>query len=253
MRATRLVLVLILLSAMTRSGEAQLLPRRRVAVRVGEMMADFGARVTMEGMKEGLNQATRELGDVLDLQLSLELYAQIQMGPQAKLHMKGGAEQDRPRHDSLSLLLAETARLAARLQEEKFSPPVLETMVLDYQGIASVKPTTGDVPGSWSSRQIFLGGPFAKGEDLSGRRSVTCLERHQPLDPSGKSPKSVHCSFVFLTRKESQEVQKTVDFDLQLDKQQTAGPRPASPWKVKNVEYDRPVPEPKVSGQSTQY
>jgi len=69
---------------------------------------------------------------------------------------------------------------------------------------------------------------------------VTCLERHQPPDPSGKSPKSVHCSFVFLTSKDSEEFRKTVDFDLQLGKQKPAGPRPASPWKVKNVEYDRP-------------
>jgi hypothetical protein len=51
MRAARMVLVLILLSAMTSAAEAQLLPRRRVAVRVGEMMADFGARMTMEGRR----------------------------------------------------------------------------------------------------------------------------------------------------------------------------------------------------------
>lgn len=135
MRAARLVLVLILLSAMTRAGEAQLLPGRRVAVRVGNRMAEFGARVTMEAMDEGLKQAKDELGDALDLQLSVELYAQIQMSPQARLPLKRGTEQDRPRQDCLSLLLAETARLAARLEEEKFSPPVLEKMVLDYQGI----------------------------------------------------------------------------------------------------------------------
>jgi hypothetical protein len=82
---------------------------------------------------------------------------------------------------------------------------------------------------------------------------VTCLERHQPLDPSGKSPKSVHVSLMFRTRKESQEARKTVDFDLELDSTKTAGSRPASPWKVKNVEYDRPMPEPKVSGLSTEY
>ena len=168
MHATRMVLVLILLAAMTSAAEAQLLPRRRVAVRVGNLMADFGARMTMEGMKEGLNQAKDEMGDVLDLQLSLELYAQIQMGPQARLHMKRGTEQDRPRQDSLSLLLAETARLAARLEEEKFSPPVLEKMVLDYQGIASVKPAAGEVPGSWSSRQIYLGGLLGKGTSPRG-------------------------------------------------------------------------------------
>ena len=80
---------------------------------------------------------------------------------------------------------------------------------------------------------------------------MTYLERHQPLDPSSKSPKCVHLSLVFLAKKESQEVQKTVDFDLVLDKQKTAGPRPASPWKVKNVEYDRVVP--KVSVRSTKY
>ena len=238
MRVARLVLVLILTSA----TEAQLLPRRRVAVRVGNMMADSGAKVTVEALNEGLKQAKDELGDVLDLQLSLELYAQIQIGPQARLHQKSGTGQDRPRQDCLGLLLAETARLAARLQEEKFSPPVLEKMVLDYQGIGPAGPAAGAAPGSWSSRQSVLGGPFAKGdEDLSGGRSVTCLERHQPLDPSGKSPKSVHLSLVFLTRKESQEVRKTVDFDLQLDRQKTAEPMPASPWKVKNVEYDRPA------------
>jgi hypothetical protein len=178
------------------------------------------------------------------------------MGSQARLHLKKGDEQDRPRQDSLGLLLAETARLAARLEEEKFSPPVLEKMVLDYEGIASVKATAGDAPGSWSSRQIFLGGPFEKEnppKDLAGRRSVTCIWRHLPLDPASKSPKSVHCPLVFLTKKESQEVRKTVDFDLQLDQQKTAVPRPASPWKVKNVEYDRPVPEPKVSVRSTKY
>ena len=242
MRAARMVLALILLAAMTSAAEAQLLPRRRVAVRVGEMMADFGARMTMEGMKEGLNQATRELGDALDLQLSLQLYAQIQMAPQARLHQKSGTGQDRPKQDCLGLLLAETARLAARLEEEKFSPPVLEKMVLDYEGIPPLKPTAGVDPGSWSSRQIVLGGPFEKGDpskDLSERRSVTCLERHRPLDPGGKSPKSVHCSFVFLTSKDDEEFRKTVDLDLYLDKQKTAGPTPASPWKVKNVQYDR--------------
>jgi hypothetical protein len=47
-------------------------------------------------------------------------------------------------------------------------------------------------------------------------------QRHHPLEPGGKSPKSVHRSFVFLTTKESQEVRKAVGFDLQLDKQQNS-------------------------------
>ncbi|MFN0018562.1 MAG: hypothetical protein ACKVP0_09900 [Pirellulaceae bacterium] len=235
MRADRLVLVLMLLSAMTSAAEAQLLPRRRVAVRVGEMVADFGARVTMEGMKEGLNQATDELGDVLDLRLSLAIYAQIQMAPRANQPFKNGVKEDRPRQDCLGLLLAETARLAARLEEEKLSPPVLEKMVLDYHGIGFVTSAAGDVKeDEWSSRQIEAGG-----------RSVTCVERHQPLDPGSKSPRSVHCSFVFLTKKEGQEFRKTVDFDLYLEKEKREGP-PVSPWKVKNLEYDKTVPEPKV-------
>ena len=45
MPATRMVLVVMLLSAMTSVAEAQLLPCPRVAVRVGQMMADFGGRV----------------------------------------------------------------------------------------------------------------------------------------------------------------------------------------------------------------
>jgi hypothetical protein len=234
MRAARMVLVLILLAAMTSVAEAQLLPRRRVAVRVGEMMADFGARVTMDGMKEGLNQARDEMGDVLDLELSLQLFAQIQMAPRAKQPIKSGAKQERPRQDCLGLLLAETARFAAPLEEEKFSPPVLEKMVLDYAGIALAKPAAGDMKdGEWSSRKIEAGG-----------RSVTCIERHRPLEPGSKSARSVHCSFVFLTSKEGQEVRKTVDFDLVLDKEKKEGP-PVSPWKVKNVQYDKAASEPK--------
>jgi hypothetical protein len=184
-----------------------------------------------------------ELGDVLDLELSLKLYAQIQMTPRANQSITGGTKEARPRQDCLGLLLAETARLAARLEEEKLSPPVLEKMVLDYQGIGRVKTGEGDVPdGEWSTRQITTGG-----------RTVTRVERHQPLDPSGKSPKCVHCSFVFLTSKESQEVRKTVDFDLCLEKQTTATPVPVSPWKVKNVQYDRAAAEPKVSGRSKEF
>ena len=121
-------------------------------------------------------------------------------------------------------------------------------MVLDYEGIAPLKPAAGDgKDGEWSSRQIYLGGTFGKGdpskdrsEDLSNRRSVTCVERHRPQDPASKSPNSVHCSFVFLTKREGQEVRKTVDFDLVLDKEKKAGP-PTSPWKVKNVQYDKPA------------
>jgi len=203
------------------------------------MMADFGARVTVEALNEGLQQATDELGDVLDLQLSLQLYAQSQLGPRANQPIKGSAGKERPRQDCLGLLLAETGRLAERLEEEKFSTPMLEKMVLDYHGIAALKSAAG---GEWSSRKIESRG-----------RSVTMVERHQPRDAASKLPKSVHCSFVFLTTKESQEVHKTVDFDLQLDSQKTAGPRPVSPWKVKNVEYDRAAVEPKVSVLSTEY
>ncbi len=65
MRAARMVLVLMLLAAVTSAAEAQLLPRRRVAVRVGEVMADFGGRLTMEAMNQGLNQAPDELGEDL--------------------------------------------------------------------------------------------------------------------------------------------------------------------------------------------
>jgi hypothetical protein len=225
MRAARLLLVLILLAAMTSSAEAQVLPRRRVAVRVGNMMADFGGRVTMEAMNQGLNQARDELGDALDLRLSLATYAQIQMVPRANQPIKGGTKDDRPRQDCLGLLLAETARLATRLDEEKFAPPVLEKMVLDYEGIPSLKPAAGDVKeGQWSSRKID-----------AGERSVTCVERHRPLEPGSTSPRSVHCSFVFLTSKEGQEFRKTVAFDLVLDKEKKEGP-PVSPWKVKNVQ-----------------
>ena len=70
---------------------------------------------------------------------------------------------------------------------------------------------------------------------------MICVERHQSLDPGSKSPRSVHCSFVFLTSKEGQEVRKTVDFDLCLDKEKKVGP-PVSPWRVKDVQYDRATP-----------
>jgi hypothetical protein len=243
MSTARISLILILLAAMTSAAEAQLLPRRRVAVRMGNMMADFGARVTMEAMNEGLRQGMDEMGDVLDLELSLKLYAQIQMAPRANQPIKGGTKEARPRQDCLGLLLAETARLAEKLEEEKFSPPVLEKMVLDYQGIGRVKTGVENVPdGEWSTRQISEGG-----------RTVARVERHQPLDPSGKSPKCVHCSFVFLTSKESQEVRRSVDFDLCLEKQTTAAPVPVSPWKVKNVQYDKPSMEPKESGRSKEF
>ena len=176
------------------------------------------------------------MGDVLDLELSLQLFAQIQMAPRANQPLKSGTKEDRPTQDCLGLLLAETARLTAKLGEEKFSPPVLEKMVLDYQGIAFARPAAGDVKeGPWSSRQIEAGG-----------RSVTCIQRHRPQDPSSKSPRCVHCTFVFLTSKEGQEVRKTVDFDLCLEKEKREGP-PVSPWKVRNVQYDRPAVEPKVS------
>ena len=232
MRAARIVLVLILLFTMTSTAQAQLMPRRRVAVRVGNMMADFGAKVTVDALNEGFKQATNELGDILDLELSIQIYAQSQLAPRANQPIKGVSGKDRPRQDCLGLLLAETAQLAARLEEEQFAPPRLEKMVLDYQGIAAVKTSDGNVKeGEWSSRKIESGG-----------RSVTVLQRHQPRDAASMSPKGVHCSFAFLTTKEGQEVRKTIDFDLVLDKLKTEGPVPATPWNVKNVEYGRPSP-----------
>jgi hypothetical protein len=129
--------------------------------------------------------------------------------------------------------------MVERLKDEDFSPPVLEKIYLDHAGIDTTKAAGKGTP--WESKPIYLGDPPKKGEDASHRPSVTLVERYQPFDPRSKTPQSVHCTLVYRTTKDDQDARKTVDFALIRDKQN----KDACPWEMKNVQYDRPLPDEK--------
>ena len=68
--------------------------------------------------------------------------------------------------------------------------------------------------------------------------AVLAFVNLRPKDAKEKNPVIVHCSFAFMTLKESRAVMKTLDLDLYLEKLEfQKGEVFAYPWKVRNVQY----------------
>jgi hypothetical protein len=241
MRAASIGLVVILMAAMVGEAQAQVLPRRRVGVALGNRIAEFGAQVTVDALGQGISKAFDELGDVLVLQLALQLYAQIEMDPAAKARFTSGRRPESAQGSCVCFFLDESDKLAQRLKGEDFSLPVLEAIYLDHRGIDSTKAAGKGTP--WTSRPIYLAENAKKGEaaqDNTTGPSVKWVERHQLKDPRDKSPPNVHGTLVYRTIKAGQEMRKTVDFDYSR-KQNQDGSLSAE-WKLQNVQYDLPLP-----------
>lgn len=242
MRPAKIGLVVILLAAVASEARGQVLPRRRVGAALGNRIAEFGAQVTFDALNQGINKAFDELGDVLVLQLALQLYAQIEMDPAAKARFTSGPRPESAQGSYTCFFLDESAQRAQRLKEEDegYSPPVLEAIYLDHQGIDSTKAAGKGTP--WTSRPIYLNENAKKGkasQDNTKGPSVKWVERHQPADPRSKSPPNVHGTLVYRTTKAGEEIRKTVDFDYAREQNQEGS---RSAWKIKNVQYDQSVP-----------
>ena len=254
MRAIRFAVVWILLGAMAPYGYSQVLPRRRaerVLNDILEKTADAMARAIADKLKEMVKDLVDEAGNFFDLQLSTQVFAQMQMDPQMKKRIEGAADRDARAmlakelidRGGASVFLAETAKFADKLKKEKFSTPVLEKMYLEYEtdGVQLKWDGGEKADNGFTSRQIFMGDFLAKKElpkEPGDRRAVTVLEKQRPRDSKNKIPLTVHCSLVFTTQREDQEFQKTLALDLYLTElKKEEGARLAYPWKVKNVEY----------------
>jgi uncharacterized protein (TIGR03000 family) len=142
MRITRLVLIVVLLGAVTSSSFAQLLPRRREATRKAieeAVMVDaakWAGEVLGKEIGKALDKLMEKVGHFLELRESIQLFAEIQMDPQAKKRIDNATDRDSRELKELMdtgstrVFLSETAKFAEKLRNEKFSPPVLEKIYL---------------------------------------------------------------------------------------------------------------------------
>jgi hypothetical protein len=264
MTATRLLLALLVLGTAAPDGYSQLLPRRRVANGKGTLpeverrIMEFGAKVTMDaltqGMTRGMTELSNKIGWYLDLRNSFDLYARCQMDPELRKRVDGMADRDLNQavknklfkepagSGSTSICLAETDKFAEKLRSDGFSTPVLRKMYLEYhvEGVSITRVSSGD-PNKPMPREIAAG-QFRGGNEVTkgkgDRRVVTCYESLKPKDPKNNSPDGVHCSFVFTAQKDGKELEKTLSFDLSLEemKPREGGPSTLA-WKALNVQY----------------
>jgi hypothetical protein len=249
---------MILLGTMTPTGFSQLLPRRRVNRAMDSTLKQimekeaipWATKVIADEIGKAVEQWLDENGHFLDLDASIQLFAESEMDAQVKTRID--SLSDRASREwlkelldkgSASVFLSETAKFASKLRNQQFSLPVLEKIYLEYEndGGHPLRDNVGKESG-FASRQVFMG-DFLERKKLPNerrdRRALTCFEKHRPKDPKNKIPLIVHCSFVFNTQRDSEGFAKTLSFDLYLEHlKKVEGAKIAYPWKVKNVQYN---------------
>ena len=100
MYATRIILVLVLLGTDASIGFSQLLPRRRQATwkaiepEVRRRAEDFAAKAIADAVTKAFAEIGSELGPYLDLQISLQIFAESQMDPELLKRIDSSTDGD---------------------------------------------------------------------------------------------------------------------------------------------------------------
>jgi hypothetical protein len=212
-----------------------------------ERMAPLVGELMVEAVKDMFKHLTINV----DISLSTQLFAELQMDPQLKGRIESATDRTSPESmakelklkGSARVFLSETQKFSKLLAKEKFAPPVLEKIYVEYQ-------YTGDRPfreglgpdGQFSSRTITPSGFFStasgSANEPSARRAITLYESNKRKDPNDPIPLTVHCALVFSTQREGKEVEKILWLDLYLEELKENPLRRAFPWKVTNVQHN---------------
>jgi hypothetical protein len=249
MRAFRCAIILVLLLAVPTTGYSQLLPRRRAAT--GNAIIEQIAIEAVRRMHFDFKDMFKDMFKNLELSFSIQLFAELQMDPEMKKRIESNTDATSPEAMARELLakgsarvfVKETTRFSKALTKEKFAPPVLEKIFVEYQ-------YTGDHPfkegigrdGEFSSRTITPSGYFSgtggSAKDLGVRRTITCYESNKAKDPNDPIPLTLHCALVFSTQREGKEIEKILWLDLYLEELKMDRVTKALPWKVTNVQHN---------------
>jgi hypothetical protein len=235
----RLAFILGLLCALPSGGFSQGLRAARqsrwMRPLLERLAADAAPQMAADAVKKALEKESffPHLEYLIDLDSSMRLFAQIQMDSTIRKKLDGDAQsKELMSKGSASQFLSETAKFAEKLKAEKFSDPMLGMMYFDMEDDTLI---TGSKPGELSSQLTF------KDDSSTGDRNtaaVTSFFSVRAKDAKQANPITIHCSFVFLTMKESKGYTKTLCFDVYLEELKTQeGVKVSYPWKVKSVEY----------------
>ena len=191
--------------------------------------------VRRSGAARGLSESPLY---VLGLLINADLFARVEMQGGLKYKIDTG---DLPKEllteGSASVFLAERAKFAEKLREEKFVNPLLATIYLEIEDDdAKWEPLVGN--GAFQSMPLFATGNLPERiEEHTPAALLLFSHKVRRAPDKDKIPVTAHCSFVFMAMKEGKGFMKTLSYDVYLEKAELRKDSYTYPWKVRNVEY----------------
>jgi hypothetical protein len=174
----------------------------------------------------------------LGLLFNADLFARVEM--HSGLKDKAGTDdltKELLTKGSAGVFLAERAKFAEKLGEEKFVNPALAMIYLEIE----------DDDPKWQPlirNRWFQSMPsFANSglpqtlEEANPVVLVLLSHKVRKAPDKDKIPVSAHCSFVFMAMKNGKGFMKAMSFDVYLEKVEQRKDSVTYPWKVRNVEY----------------
>jgi hypothetical protein len=175
---------------------------------------------------------------VSGLLLNSYLFARIEMYAGRMDKLDDDLTKELTTKGSASVFLAERAKFAKKLKQEKFGDPILTMIYLEIEDDdPKWEPVLGN--GAFQSMPILATSDSPKAMTNEHGRAVLFLLNHKVRKAQDKDriPVTAHCWFTFMASKAGRGIIKNLSYDVYLEKVELRKDSYTYPWKVSNVQY----------------